>query len=58
MIQFIRNKLITLSQLFRFFAVPKRVIFIPMLVVLLLVCVMLAFAKGLSVVAPFMYTLF
>ena len=56
--RFIANKLTTLSQLFKFFAVPKRIIFIPMVVVLLLVCILLVFAKGLSVVAPFMYTLF
>jgi len=55
---FIRNKLITIGQLFKFFAVPKRFVFIPMLVVMLLVCVLLAFTKGLSAVAPFMYTLF
>ncbi len=54
---FIKNKLTTLKQLFRFFMVPKRVIFLPMLVVLMLVCILLFFAKGLSAVAPFMYTL-
>jgi hypothetical protein len=57
MMQFIKNKLTTIGQLFKFFMVPKRVIFIPMLVVLMLVCVLLFFAKGLSAVAPFMYTL-
>jgi len=55
--EFIKNKLITLKQIFAFFSVPKRVIFIPMLVVLLLLCILLFFAKGLSAVAPFMYTL-
>lgn len=54
---FIKNKLTTIGQLFRFFMVPKRVVFIPMLVVLMLVCVLLFFAKGLSAVAPFVYTM-
>ncbi len=58
MMQFIRNKCTTLGQLFRFFSTPKRRKFLPMLVVLMIVCVLLAFAKGLSAVAPFMYTLF
>lgn len=55
---FIRNKLTTLKQLFSFFLAPKRIVFIPMLIVLIVVCIMLFFAKGLSAVAPFMYTLF
>lgn len=55
--RFIKNKLTTLRQLLRFFIVPKRVIFLPMVIVLMLVCVLLFFAKGLSAVAPFMYTL-
>jgi hypothetical protein len=55
--RFISNKLTTLRQLLGFFAVPKRVIFLPMVIVLMLVCILLFFAKGLSAVAPFMYTL-
>lgn len=55
---FIKNKIITIIQLFKFFSVPKRAVFIPMLIVLLFVCILLSFAKGLSVVAPFVYTLF
>lgn len=55
--RFIKNKLTTLRQLLRFFMVPKRVIFLPMIIVLMLVCMLLFFAKGLSAVAPFMYTL-
>jgi hypothetical protein len=54
---FVKNKLTTIGQLFRFFMVPKRVVFMPMLVVLMLVCVLLFFAKGLSAVAPFVYTM-
>ena len=56
--KFLLNKCRTLFALFRFFLSTNRIIFIPMIVMLLLVSILLVFANGLSVVAPFVYTLF
>ncbi len=56
--KFLYNRLKTLLSLFNFFLAPKRVILMPMVIVLLLVAVLLVFTKGFAVVAPFVYTLF
>lgn len=56
--KFFLNRLKTLLSLFNFFLAPKRVILLPMVIVLLLVAVLLVFSKGFAVVAPFVYTLF
>jgi hypothetical protein len=56
--KFLYNKLQTLRDMLKFFMAPKRAVLIPLLVVLLLTAILLIFANGLSVVAPFVYTLF
>ena len=56
--KFLKNKCLTLLSLFKFFLKPKRAMYFPLLIVLLLLSVLLIFTKGLSVVAPFVYTLF
>lgn len=56
--KFLLNRIKTLLSLFNFFLAPKRVILLPMVIVLLLVAVLLIFSKGFAVVAPFVYTLF
>jgi hypothetical protein len=48
----------TLYELLAHFAHRQRFVLIPLLVVLLLAAVLLAFTSGLSYVAPFVYTLF
>lgn len=56
--KFLVNRCRTLLSLFNFYLAPRRVVFLPMILVLLLVAVLLIFTKGFAVVAPFVYTLF
>ena len=48
----------TVWELIRYFASQGRFFFVPLLLILLLAGVLLAFTSGLSYVAPFVYTIF
>lgn len=54
----LRDRLITIGQLLRYFGKSQRYFLIPLLIVLLLGSLLLVLTEGIGFIAPFVYTLF